>query len=341
MMEEAIRFGVLGVGRIGLFHCDRVRATRGFALVAASSRSEELRAEAGRRFGIVTYASHEELIADRSVQWLVIATTSDQHYRWAMDAIECGKNLVIEKPIAASYDEARQIYDKADAKGVKVLPHQSRRWDRDFLLVQRIIHDGLVGEAYRIESRRASYSTGWAGWGAQGMANPWRLKKEYGGGMINDWAPHLVDQVLLLAGSMPVSLNAWQGGKIWTTEVDDHFWAELVFGNGLSCRIEASNNHRIPQPRWSVVGTKGTFQVRGEQSDSWSEGELRSEFHGVPETRRFDFAGDELTDAFYPALAESLRTSDALPITREQVLSVMKVIDRIRQSAAQGGSITV
>ncbi len=339
-MEDAVPFGVLGVGRIGLFHCERIRATPGLSLAAASSRSRELTAEARRRFGVRTYPSHEELIADQSVRWLVIATTTDQHYRWALAAIEKGKNLIIEKPIALSYREALDIYDRAGAMGVRVVPHQSRRWDRDFLLVRRIIEEGLVGSVYRIESRRTSYSSGWAGWGAQGMANPWRLKKEYGGGMINDWAPHLVDQVLLIAGAMPVSVDAWQGGKIWTTEVDDHFWAELAFANGLSCRVEASNNHRIPLPRWSIVGTKGTFHVRGEESDSWNEGELRSEYHGLRETRHFDFSGDELTDAFYPAFAEALRTSAELPVTRGQVLSAMRVIDMIRESAALGRSVT-
>lgn len=339
-MGDTVPFGVLGVGRIGLFHCDRIRVTPGLSLAAVSSRSSDLTAEARRRFGVRTYSSHEELISDQSVQWIVIATTTDQHYRWALAAIDKEKSLVIEKPIAISYQEAVEIYDKAAAKGVKVLPHQSRRWDRDFLLVRRIIDEGLVGKVYRIESRRTSYSTGWAGWGAQGMTNPWRLKREYGGGMINDWAPHLVDQILLIAGSLPVSVHAWQGGKVWTTEVDDHFWAELSFEGGLSCRVEASNNHRIPLPRWSVVGTRGTFHVRGEESDSWNEGELRSEFHGLPEARHFDFSGVELTDAFYPAFAEALASSSELPITPKQTLSVMRVIDMIRESAAVGRSVS-
>ena len=324
-----------------MFHCERIRATPGFALVAASSRSGERTAEARSRFGVKTYGTHEELIDDPAVQWIVIATTTDQHYRWALEAIDKGRNLVIEKPMAGTHREATDIYQRAAARGVRVLPHQSRRWDRDFLLVRRVIEEGLVGQAYRIESRRTSFSTGWAGWGAQGMVNPWRLKKAQGGGMLNDWACHLVDQILVLAGTLPETVHAWSGGKVWTAEVDDHFWAEFSFPGGLSCRVEGSNNHRIPLPRWSVVGTQGTFQVRGEETDSWSEGELRSEFHGIRETRRFDFSGDELTDAFYPALAEALRTSGELPITREQALSVMRVVDAMRESAASGGSLRI
>jgi len=338
-MVDEIPFGVLGVGRIGLFHCERISSTPGLKLIAASSRAADLTTAARDRFGVRTYSSHEELIDDTNVQWLVIATTTDQHHRWALAALDKGKSLIIEKPIALSHDAALEIYDKAAAKGVKVLPHNSRRWDRDFLLVRRVVDEGLVGKAYRIESRRTSFSAGWAGWGAQGMANPWRLKKAFGGGMLNDWAPHLVDQLLILARTRPVSVYGWLGGKVWTEEVDDHFWAELTFDGGLSCRVEASNNHRIPLPRWSVVGTKGTFRVRGEDTDSWNEGELRSEFYGVRESRHFDFSGPELTDAFYPAFVEAVQNSRELPITREQTLAVMKIIDLIKESAARGTSV--
>lgn len=338
-MQERIGFGVLGAGRIGIWHCGRIRATPSFALAAASSRSAERTAEAARRFGVKTYGSHVELLADPAVRWVVIATTTDQHHRWALAALEAGKNLVVEKPMAITHREAAEIYARAAAQGLKVLPYHSRRWDRDFLLVRRLLEEGSLGRVYRIESRRTSYSEGWAGWGAQGMANPWRLKKAQGGGMLNDWACHLLDQVLALAGALPVTVCAWSGGKVWTSEVDDHFWAELSFADGLSCRVEGSNNHRIPLPRWCVVGAKGTFQVRGEDTDAWSAGELRSEFHGIPETRRWDFGAGELTDAFYPALEESLRTGGELPITEAETLATMRVVDAVRESAASGMTV--
>ena len=339
-MSDDIPVGVLGVGRIGLFHCERISSTPGLRLAAVSSRAPRQTEEARRRFAVKTYSRHEDLISDGGVRWIVIATTSDQHYSWALAALRAGKNVIIEKPIALSYQEAAEIYQAAAGRGLSVLPHQSRRWDRDFLLVQRAMAEGLLGSVYRIESRRASFSSGWAGWGAQGMDNPWRLKRKFGGGMLNDWAPHLVDQVLMLARSPLASVSAWSGGKVWTDEVDDHFWAELAFRNGLSCRIEASNNHRIPLPRWTVVGTRGTLLVRGEAVDSWQQAELATEFNGVPEVRHYDISGSELTDAFYDAFAEAVRSSKELPITRDQVLAVMETIDLIRQSAAQGRSVT-
>ncbi|HUX21521.1 MAG TPA: Gfo/Idh/MocA family oxidoreductase [Spirochaetia bacterium] len=340
-MTDGTAIGVLGVGRMGLVHCELIEATDGLRLVAASSRSEELRAIASSRFGVKTYERHEEILSDASVEWIVIATTSDQHHHWALEAIEAGKHLIIEKPIAMSFRETAEIYDAAERKGLRVIPHQSRRWDKDFALVRRVLEAGTLGSIYRIETRRTSYSSGWAGWGAQGMNNPWRLKKDYGGGMLNDWAPHLVDQLLLIASTPVESVYAWMGGKVWTDEVDDHFWAELLFEDGLSARVEASNNFRIPLPRWNIVGTEGTLQVAGGSSDQWSEGRLVRELADIPEEVRYDVSGGELAAGFYPELAAMIVRKEDSSITPNQVLLVMRIIDLIKDSARTNKTIEV
>lgn len=340
-MAATLALGVLGAGRMGLVHCELIQATEGLELVAASSRSPALAAEAADRFGITTYTTHEELIADDRIEWIVISTTSDQHHRWALAALEAGKELIVEKPIALSYRESEEIYEEAERRGLRVIPHQSRRWDPDFQLVRRVIEGGELGGVYRIESRRASYSTGWAGWGAQGMDNPWRLKRQYGGGMLNDWAPHLLDQLFLLTSSPVQSVYGWLGGRIWTHEVDDHFWTEILFEDGVSARVEASNNFRIPLPRWNVVGTVGTLEVRGAEEDHWSEGRLVREPGGVREEERFDLGGQELAAGFYPDFSVTIREGRASTIRPEQVLSVMHIVDLIKESARTNKTVDV
>jgi len=340
-MAKLFSLGVLGVGRMGMEHCRQILETPGLRLAAASSRAEQRVREAEKQFGIRCYRRHEDLLRDPQLQWVVIATTSDQHARWALEAIACGKELIIEKPVALSYRETEEIFSAAEKRGLRVTVYQSRRWDRDFELVRELLREGLLGEVYRIESRRTSYSAGWGGWGAQGMENPWRLKKSYGGGMLNDWAPHLVDQLLLLVPSRPVGVFAWAEGRLWTREVDDHFWAEIRFADGLSARVEASNNHRLPLPRWCLVGSAGTLQVGGGGSDSWNEGVLRREFHGIPEQTRFDISQSELASGFYPCLAEALAEGRPLPVQPGEVLAVMELIEAIKASAAAGKEVTL
>jgi len=115
---------------------------------------------------------------------------------------------------------------------------------------------------------------GWPSWGIDGMANPWRVKAKYGGGMLYDWGPHLVDQILQLMGGDPIGVYGALQSGIWSSEVDDHFFAFLRFEGDVMCQIEASNNGRIDMPRWYVIGTKGTIIVPGKSEPFWDEVEI-------------------------------------------------------------------
>jgi predicted dehydrogenase len=339
-VKAKIAVAVLGVGRMGLIHCESIAATSGLSLVAASSRSPERLAAALQRFDLTGYRSHEELLADPRVEWVVIATTTDEHKEWALKALKAGKRLIIEKPVGLSYEEAAAIFEEADKRNLEVTVHQNRRWDRDFQVVRAVLRDSLLGEVYRIESRYTSFSSGWAGWGAQGMANPWRLKRKYGGGLLSDWGPHLLDQALLLVNSEVRSLFAGMYGRIWTREVDDHFWVELTFADGRSLRAEASNNSRIPLPRWYILGTAGTLQVRGGELTDWDAAVIRKEFNGFPQEIRIDIGQLMLSTGFYAEFAEAARSGKKLPVSAAEVLRVMRLMDAVRESASSGRSVS-
>ena len=333
------KVGVLGVGRMGLIHCQEITATPGLELVAASSRAPELVKAAGERFPITVYSSHKELLNDESLEWVVIATTTEKHKEWALKAIAAGKELIIEKPIALSLKEAEQIYESAAKQGLRVTVHNNRRWDRDFKLVRKVLKESTLGEVYRIESRYTHYSDTWGAWGAEGVRNPWRLKKQYGGGLLNDWGPHLFDQLLLLTDSRVKTLFAKTYAKIWSKEVEDHFWAEILFENSLSARIEASNNFRLAQSRWCVVGTEGTLAVEGGDPSDWNTAVIRRGNDDFPEEIRIDISQAELSPGFYQAFVQALQTSAPLPVSPEHVLRVMHLIESVRESDKTGHSV--
>ncbi len=327
-----IKLGVLGVGRMGLIHCQYIESTPGLDLVAASSSAEELTRAARDRFKIRVYNNHEQLLSDPEIQWVVIATTTEKHKKWALKAISAGKELIIEKPIALSFGDAEEIFRAADAQVARVTVHQNRRWDEDFKLVSKVLKESLLGDVYRIESRYTHYSDSWGSWGFQGTKNPWRLKKAFGGGLLNDWGPHLLDQLLLLTDSSITHIFGQLYRKIWSKEVEDHFWAEISFENGLSVRVEASNNYRIPQPRWCIVGTQGTLEIVGGDPADWSSALIRRGSEGSPEEIRYDIAQPELSSGFYVEFATAVLNSKPLPVLPEQALKVMKLMDALKES---------
>ena len=333
--------GVLGLGRMGQVHCQLISDCAGLQLVAGSSGSEQLRKTAAEGFSIRTYDDHEALLRDPQVAWAVIATTTDRHKRWALKAIHYGKNLIVEKPIALSLEEAQQIIAAADRAGVGITVYNSRRWDADFQLVLRLLAERALGEVYRIESRYTDFDAGWGAWGAQGEQNPWRLKKAYGGGILSDWGPHLFDQILLLVDSPISTVLGKLYSKIWSKEVEDHFWSELVFENGVSALVEASNNHRIAQPRWCIVGTEGTLWVRGGNPAGWSPALIRRSSGGSIEEARHELPHVELSSGFYRDFVKALQAGEPLPVQPAQVLRVMKVIEAVRESSAAGSSVSI
>ena len=336
-----IKFGVLGVGRMGLIHCREIAATPGLELVAVSSRAPELIKSARDRFPITVYSSHEELLKDENLEWIVIATTTERHKEWALKAISAGKELIIEKPIALSLRDAEQIYESASKKGLRVTVHNNRRWDQDFKLVRKVLKESTLGEVYRIESRYTHCSDTWGAWGAEGVRNPWRLKKRYGGGLLNDWGPHLFDQLLLLTDSRVKTLFAKTYAKIWSQEVEDHFWAEVLFENRLSARVEASNNYRLAQSRWCIVGTEGTLAVEGGDPSDWNVAVIRRQSDDFPEEIRFDISQPELSTGFYQAFVQALQTSAPLPVAPDQVLRVMRLIEAVRESDKADRSVSL
>ena len=326
---------------MGLIHCQEITATPGLELIAVSSRAPELIKAARDRFPITVYSSHEELLKDESLEWVVIATTTERHKEWALKAIAAGKELIIEKPIALSLKEAEQIYESAARKGLRVTVHNNRRWDRDFQLVRKVLKESTLGEVYRIESRYTHFSGTWGAWGSEGVRNPWRLKKQYGGGLLNDWAPHLFDQLLLLTDSRVKTLFAKTYTKIWSKEVEDHFWAEVLFENTLSARVEASNNFRIAQSRWCIVGTDGTLAVQGGDPADWNTAVIRRRNDDFPEEIRYNISQTELSPGFYQAFLQALKTSAPLPVAPEHVLRVMRLIEAVRASDKTDQSVSL
>jgi scyllo-inositol 2-dehydrogenase (NADP+) len=339
-MENDVTIGLLGLGRMGQIHCGLIRDCPGLELTAGSSTSAQLRRSTAERFGIRTYEDHETLLRDPRVDWVVIATTTDRHREWALRAVEAGKNIIIEKPIALTLEETEEIIDAAEQADVRLTVYNSRRWDADFLFVRGLLAEGSLGEVYRIESRFTHFNPGWGGWGAQGEENPWRLKKAYGGGILSDWGPHLFDQILLLVNAPLHGLFGGLYSKIWSDEVDDHFWSELLFKDGLSVRVEASNNHRIPQPRWFILGTEGTLRVEGGSPSSWSPAIVRrSSGEAIRETRH-DLPKVEISTGYYEDFVKALSAGNPLSVQPAQVLQVMRVIEAVRRSSASGQSIS-
>ena len=253
MENNMIRVGLIGFGLGGrVFHAPLVSSVEGLELAAVLERSTNRAAE--RYPGIKTYRSLEEMLADSSLGLIVVTTPNNTHFPLAKQILGAGRNVVVDKPLAATSAEIAELIRLAASKNLLIAPFHNRRWDSDFLTLQKLLHEGSLGRLVYFESRfdrwRPNLPTD-------------RLWKEdpVGGGMLLDLGTHLCDQVLHLFGK-PEAVSADVRREREGTGANDSFNVRLQYP-GLIVTIGA-NSLSIPAgPRYHLRGTKGNYWKLG------------------------------------------------------------------------------
>lgn len=245
------RIAIIGLGGMGTWHLNELE-TLNEPEVAGIWDIKEQRREYARSRNVFVYDSLEALMADKTVDLVLIATPNDMHKPLAIQAMEAGKNVISEKPITICSEDLREMIAASERTGKFLTVHQNRRWDEDFLTVKEILKEGKLGPVYRIESRVQ---------GAHGIPGDWRQEPEKGGGMILDWGVHLLDQALLLYPDAKIETVYATVTNVTNTKVDDGFTADLGMSNGVHIMVEVGTSNFITLPRWVVLGVDGTAVI--------------------------------------------------------------------------------
>jgi scyllo-inositol 2-dehydrogenase (NADP+) len=237
-------------GRV--FHAPLLSSVEGLELVAVMERSTNKAAE--RYPGVTVYRSLEAMLADKSLGLFVVATPNATHYELARQILGAGRNVVVDKPMTLTSAEAAELIGFAKKHKALLAPFHNRRWDSDFLTVQKLLHEGALGRLVALESR-------FDRWRPARMTE--RLWKEdvHSGGMLQDLAPHLADQALALFG-LPESVSAEVLRERDGAGPNDSFTVRLRY-SGLTVTL-ASNLLSLPaMPRYHLRGTRGGYVKDG------------------------------------------------------------------------------
>ena len=251
MKENKIVYGLIGFGGMGKWHTEILENVPEIELAGIYDIKEEKR-KLAEEAGFHTYETEEAMLADESIDVILVATPNDTHRPIALRAMEAGKNVIVEKPATLSLKELTELEDMAGKTGQFLTVHQNRRWDEDLLTVREILKDQTMGEIFRIESRVH---------GSRGIPGDWRKEKAHGGGMVLDWGVHLFDQIFRLTGERRLKSVYATLTNVTNQEVDDGFTAVLRFEGGLEVLVEVGTNNFISLPRWYVLGENGSAVV--------------------------------------------------------------------------------
>jgi scyllo-inositol 2-dehydrogenase (NADP+) len=258
----------------------------------------------------------------------------------AMDALQAGKHVVVEKPMTVTSAQAEELCRVAKQKQRCLAVYHNRRWDGDFLTVRRLIEQGKLGQVHRLELQYDRYRPN--------VRARWKEQSSEGGGVLYDLGAHLLDQSLQLLGR-PVSIYAQVKTLRKGAAAADDFLIHLHYPT-TEVILRSSSLATASGPRWLILGSLGSFIKYGAdpQESQLASGmtPLQPGFGSVP-----DEPGGCFTDAdgkareikttpgaylqFYQQLHDAITSNTPVPVTGEQGMDVIRLIEAAMQSSRQ------
>lgn len=337
--------GIVGTGLIAEFHAKAIAQLGGEAhLVSVLSRSPERAAEAAQALGCKGCSSPRDFYADPQLDIVSICTPSGAHLEPALEAIEAGKHLIIEKPLEISLKRCDAILNAAAKRGVQVTGvFQSRFFDSSRLLRQALESGRfgalVLGDAYVKWYRSQEYydQGGWKG-----------TRRFDGGGALMNQSIHAIDLLQWYMGEVE-SVAAYKTVRAHERiEVEDTAVAALEFANGALGVIEGSTAlYPGFLKRIEISGTDGSAVLEEEDLKVWSfareqEGDedIRRRYGG--KTTSGGGAADPAAIGFeghrrqFADFIEALRRDRAPLISAEEARKAVAIILAIYKSAETG-----
>jgi predicted dehydrogenase len=348
MDGKTLRTGLIGFGYAGrTFHAPLVGATPGLELAfVASSDAAKVRASLGS--GPAVFSSPEALIAEPSLDLVVIASPNATHFALASRALAAGKHVVVDKPFTATLDEAVQLARLAREKGLLLSVFHNRRWDSTTRTVDRLLASGMLGT---IRTAGMHYD--------RFRPHPqdrWKENAAAGGGLWMDLAPHLLDEALHYFGQ-PLAIQADLPCLRPGAAADDSFHARLRYPDGLRVDLHASMLGALPRPRIVLQGTRGSYMKQAldpQEAMLKAGGQPGSAEWGVDTDCGLAVVedGGELRtiaiptepgayQEYYRQVADAIRGAGTNPVPPEEAVAVMRLLDAGRESHARRAEVAL
>ncbi len=258
-----VRFGIVGCGAIGPTHAGALAQIDDAQVVAVADVVPERAKSMAEKFGIgKIYATDAELIADPTIDAVVLATPSGMHAEQAIRAMNAGKHVVVEKPMDVSLEACDRMIAAEKKTGKKLAIISQHRWDHASIFVKDAIASGKLGKLILVEM-----SVKW--WRTQQYydSGDWRGTYKWdGGGALMNQGVHTVDLMQWLAGPVEsISARCATGGHE-RIEVEDIAVASLKFKNGAIGTLTASTACYNGQlARIDIYGTEGSAIIEGDR----------------------------------------------------------------------------
>jgi len=344
-----IQVGLASYGMSGtVFHAPLLSCHSGFKLKKIVERHHNRSAERYPEAEIVK--SFAALLDDDALELIIVNTPNALHLSMAQSALEAGKHVVLEKPFTITSQEAETLIATAKANNRVLSVFQNRRWDGDFLTVQKVVSENLLGQVVEYEAhfdRFRNYIE----------ANTWKEEVGPGSGILYNLGSHMIDQALVLFGS-PAAITGETGIQRPGGQVDDYYHLTLHYPQ-LRVTLKSSYLVREAGPRYILHGTEGSFLKYGidPQEAALKAGLLPTMPNwGTEEKENYGLLNTQLNGLhvqgtvetlpgnysfYYQNIYEAIREEKPLAVKPEESMLGIRIIEAAMQSQVEKRTITL
>lgn len=345
---QLVKVGLCAFGMSGkIFHAPFLKEHPGFFMSAIVERSKEDSKEKYPNAEI--YRSVEEMLKNADIDVVVVNTPVQTHFEYVKMALEAGKNVIVEKPFTVTVSEAEELVNLAENRNLFLSVYQNRRFDRDYLQVQKVLAEGKLGNVREVEIRFDRFRTEPSG--KEHKENP----EQNGSGSVHDLGSHLVDQATQFFG-FPERVFADIFSMKGEAYANDYFEILLYYKNDLRVRLKSSVFTKEDHYAYKIHGDKGSFlQERTDNQENelvagaiptygkeWMQPLKESDgiltyLNENSETERI-LTSSEFGNYmnYYQQIYEHIVFGYALPSLGNEVVQNMKIIEAALESSKKG-----
>lgn len=357
-MSKTYKIAIIGCGGIANGkHMPSLKKLNNIEMVAFCDIVEEKANEAAKQYGSAdakVYTDFADVLADPSIDIVHVCTPNDSHARIAIAALEAGKHVMCEKPMAKTAEEAQQMVDAAKRTDKKLTIGYNNRFRSDSQHLKKLCEDGELGDIYMAKAhaiRRRAVPT----WGV------FLDEEKQGGGPLIDIGTHALDLTLWMMNNYKPKVvlgkayhklsqrenaaNAWGPWDPAKFTVEDSAFGMIVMEDGATIILESSwalNTLEVDEAKCTLCGTeggadmKGGLRINGEQNSRLFTKEVELNAGGVA---FYDGNAENAADLEMKMWIEAIDQDKEPVVTPEQAFVVSQILEAIYESSKTGKAV--
>ncbi len=254
-----LNIGVIGYGFIGKVHTQHYMNNPNVNRVIIADPLEENRKNA-EKMGLKTYENFEDMLNLEKLDAISICTPHHTHRDITLRVMDFKIPILLEKPVATSREEIKEIIEKGERLNIKVMVAHSLRFSDTFRLAKKLIEEGEIGEILFIIGKYLAFKD-------YNQYPKWKTtKKEAWGGTLFRDGIHIVDAIVWFSGKKIASVNGLPLNLLFNTEVEDTFLGTINFQDGSIAQLSMSSITKgFEQIGLEIYGEKGSIKVTNDE----------------------------------------------------------------------------